>query len=62
MNRIIIWVGKFFWWRKWYKKKTIDRTKLHGNKCINCDAIGACTRYGGNNLCPCKLNEILKER
>ncbi len=53
------------WWRRYYKRVTLDKETTWRGRCLVCDAgtpnyksIRCDVRY--NRACPCKYNQCLK--
>ena len=62
--KLVDWIKKETWWRKYYKKYTLSNTDAWHGRCTFCDAsidkndTPRCNIIKGK-YCPCKWNECL---
>ena len=69
MKKLLIWITKHFWWRKYYRLAYITNKEEWRGRCIICEAGGrakADTPHCNTAQyrdCPCKMNQrlVLKE-
>lgn len=63
--KIINWIKKETWWRRYYKRITLDEETTWGGRCLQCHAgtpeniYIRCSVIDGRD-CPCKYNQCLK--
>lgn len=62
--KIIDWIERETWWRKYYKRIDISHVDIFENRCGMCDAgtpsqTPRCDVLKGRE-CPCKWNQCLK--
>lgn len=64
--KITNWIKKETWWRRYYKRVTLDEKSTWNGRCIQCHAgdstsIIRCSLTGGRE-CPCKYNQCLRRK
>ncbi len=63
--KMIDWFQRETWWRRYYKRVTLDDKTAWGGRCLQCHAGTPedhnirCDMLNGRN-CPCKYNQCLK--
>ena len=62
--KLVDWIKKETWWRKYYKKYNLSNTDAWYGKCTFCDAsidTNDIPRCKGRS-CPCRWNECLTRK
>lgn len=59
-------IRKETWWRRYYKRITLDEKAISRGKCLSCDASIHKGGFPGcswlrDRDCPCKINQCLKK-
>lgn len=57
--KMVDWFLRETWWRRYYKRITLDEKTTWGGRCLICDAIDRCDIMHDRD-CPCKHNQCLK--
>ena len=63
--KIIDLLQRETWWRRYYKRVTLDKKQISGGRCLVCDAgiprnkSSICNKMRGRD-CPCEYNQCLK--
>ena len=63
--KIVDWFLRETWWRRYYKRVTLDEKTTWGGRCLVCDAGIMDTKnircdVTHDRDCPCKYNQCLK--
>ena len=63
MKKLLTWITKHFWWRKYYYKAYITEEESWKGRCLICQAHskGYATSCDSSHYkdCPCKMNQRL---
>lgn len=65
--KIIVWIQRETWWRRYYKRVNLDEATTLGGRCLVCQAGTPenehirCDIMKGRD-CPCKYNQCLKRK
>lgn len=65
--KMVDWFQRETWWRRYYKRVTLDEKTTWGGRCLVCDAgvyandIPRCN-IKENRDCPCKMNQCLTRK
>lgn len=65
--KIIDWFLRETWWRRYYKRITLDEKTTCGSRCLFCDAGTPSNKNIRCDMlldrdCPCKYNQCLKRK
>lgn len=65
--KLIDWINKETWWRRYYKRVNLDEPTTWGGRCLVCHANTSKNKSIQCNItkgraCPCKYNQCLKLR